>query len=133
MKKILLAIAILLIATSVQAHKKTYCRIIVKSAGISSNKVNISIDFGQESKTFDNNTLVDADGQPIEFNSVVDALNYLGDKGWDFEQAYQLPSNLQGEPPICYYLLSKNIDDETEDNFVTKAQYKAAHKKKKGE
>lgn len=133
MKKFLLAIAILLVATSVQAHKKAYCRIIVKSAGISSNKVNISIDFGQESKMFDNDTLVDANGQPMEFNSLIDALNYLGDKGWDFEQAYQVPSNLKDEPPICYYLLSKIIDNEAENDFVTKSQYKAAHKKKKAE
>lgn len=131
-RKFLLAIALLFFATGVQAHKKAYCRIVVTSA-IMSNKINISIDFGQESRTFDNNTLVDANGQPMVFNSIVDALNYLGSKGWDFEQAYQLPSNIKGESPVCYYLLSKNLDDESENEFLTKSQYKAAHKKKKGE
>lgn len=126
-------IATLFVATSVQAHKKVYCQITVTSMGIAQSKVNISIDFGQESKTFDNDTLVDAEGKPIEFNSLVDALNYLGERGWDFEQAYQVPSNLKDEPPICYYLLSKIIDNEAENDFVTKSQYKAAHKKKKAE
>jgi len=130
MKKLILILAILLAATSVHAHKKSYCRIAVKSAGISSGKINISIDFGQERKFIDNDTLVDEAGQPIEFNSLVDALNYLGGKGWDFEQAYQVPSNVQGEPPIYHYLLSKIIDDESDNGFITKSQYKAAHKKK---
>lgn len=133
MRRFLLAMVLLLVATGVQAHKKAYCRIIVTSVGLTSNKVTISIDFGQESRNFDNDTLVDANGEPIEFNSTIDALNYLGSKGWDFEQAYQIPSHLKDQPPTCYYLLSKSIDDETEDNFVTKAQYRAAHKKKKGE
>ena len=131
MRKLFLIIATLFVATSVQAHKKGYCQITVTSMGIAQSKVNISIDFGQESKTFDNDTLVDAEGKPIEFNSLVDALNYLGERGWDFEQAYQVPSNLKGEPPICRYLLSKVIDgDESENGFVTKSQYKAAHKNK---
>lgn len=130
MRKLFLIIATLFVATSVQAHKKVYCQITVTSK-IAQSKVNISIDFGQESKTFDNDTLVDADGKPIEFNSLVDALNYLGERGWDFEQAYQVPSNLKGEPPMCRYLLSKVIDgDESENGFVTKSQYKAAHKNK---
>lgn len=40
------------------------------------------MDYGQES--LHKNTLVDEDGRPIYFNSVVGMLNYMSERGWEF-------------------------------------------------
>lgn len=34
--------------------------------------------------------LVDENGKEIDFNSIVDAANYMSEKGWNFQQAYTL-------------------------------------------
>ena len=51
-------------------------------------KVNISIDYGQRQKLFSANVFLDEAGRPVEFNSVIDALNWLNSQGWEFVNAY---------------------------------------------
>lgn len=54
-----------------------------------SDKVTVEIDFGDERKFFADNRLKDpATGKPRAFNSMIDAMNYMGKQGWNFEQAY---------------------------------------------
>lgn len=49
----------------------------------------VSIDIGQRRTMFTNNTIIDpATGKTISFNSMVDAMNYMGESGWEFVQAY---------------------------------------------
>lgn len=70
------------------SSKFTYCE-LVGTAKFLSNKVTVEIDFGQELKFFADNRYKDpATGKPIVFNSMVDALNFMGDSGWEFVQAY---------------------------------------------
>ena len=40
---------------------------------------------------------VDENGEEIKFNSMVDAANYMVDKGWNFQQAY---SSAYGGKPV---------------------------------
>lgn len=40
------------------------------------------MDYGQESLA--KNTLVDENGKPIYFNSVIGMLNYMSERGWEF-------------------------------------------------
>ena len=88
MKRIIIfCLLTVLSAAGASAQSKVYCE-LVGTQGLFSKKVTIQVDFGQETKLFSNNTLVDDKGEAIVFNSMVDAMNYMGKLGWEFEQAY---------------------------------------------
>jgi hypothetical protein len=74
------------------------------------NKIILEIDFGQESKTFSskNKKLYDKNGKPMEFNSMVDALNYLSKVGYEYADGFK---NSSDDPPIYSYLLKKKTKD----------------------
>lgn len=100
-----------------------------------SKKVTLDVDFGQIQKFFDTNTfLVDKQtGKKIVFNSMVDAMNYFGRLGWNFEQAYVIPEinkslkGFGGGPQNVYHwLLSKTVtnDSEITQGITTKKDIK---------
>lgn len=65
-----------------------YCR-LVAIGKLFSNRVNIDVDFGDERKFFSDNRLRDEEtGRIKKFNTVVDALNYLGSQGWTLINAF---------------------------------------------
>lgn len=64
-----------------------YCQIIASSR-LLSNKVAIDIDFGEEKSIWRDNRLKTYDGKLKKFNTVIDALNYMGKDGWIFINAY---------------------------------------------
>ena len=76
MKRIFTIVAALMMVASLSAQKPytAYCSM---SGGSYS-----QVDYGQESLV--KNTLVDEDGKPIYFNSVVGMLNYMSERGWEF-------------------------------------------------
>jgi hypothetical protein len=91
MKKIIIA-AFLFISISSFAQDTTkveqYCRLVAINK-LLSNKVNIEVDFGQERKFFSDNRLRDEEtGKLKKFNSVTDALNYMGSQGWLLVNAF---------------------------------------------
>jgi len=64
-----------------------YCQVIA-TPRLLSNKVTIDIDFGDE-KSFWRDTRIKTDaGKLKKFNTVIDALNYMGKEGWIFINAY---------------------------------------------
>lgn len=46
----------------------------------------------------------DENGKNIEFNSMVDAMNYFGKQGWEFVQAYAVT---MGNQNVYHWLLKK--------------------------
>lgn len=99
MKKLIL-FSLLLSSLSTFAQDTTkveqYCR-LVSNGRLFSNKVNIDVDFGDERKFFSDNRMRDEEtGRLKRFNTVVDALNYLGSQGWVLVNAFpvQEGSNL---------------------------------------
>ena len=55
---------------------KVYCEIVSNYRNIFSNKTNVEFDFGQAAKFLSNDRqIVDDNGRPITFNSVLDAVN----------------------------------------------------------
>lgn len=81
--------------------KYVYCEVVATSV-LLSNKVRIQVDKGQEQSWFKSNTLKNSSGDNIQFNSVIDALNYFGDKGWEVIQAYTVTV---GNQNVYHYLL----------------------------
>ncbi len=75
---------------TVSFQKYMYCE-IVGNKKFMSNKLNITLDFGQAQKWLADNRLTDDNGKIISFNSMMDALNYMGKRGWKLVHAYTLP------------------------------------------
>ena len=55
--------------------------------------------------------MVDENGKEIDFNSMVDAANYMSEKGWNFQQAYT--SFYEGNV-IHHWIFYKEADSQEE-------------------
>lgn len=66
-------------------------------------------------------------GEEIKFNSMVDAANYMVDKGWKFQQAY---SSAFGGKPIIHWIFYKDADnmDKAREGIMTKTEYQKLKK-----
>jgi len=92
MKKLIIFSLILLGTLSSYAQTSNtkveqYCQIIA-TPSLFSNKVTIDIDFGEEKRVWKDNRLKTYEGKLKKFNTVVDALNFMGKDGWIFINAY---------------------------------------------
>ncbi len=63
------------------------------------------VDFGQAASYFEDKSLRDENGNRIVFNSMVDAMNYMGRDGWEFVQAYVVTV---GQQNVYHWLLKKS-------------------------
>ena len=100
--------------------KKVYCELLGTSK-LLSYKVTVTIDYGQAGGWFKDNRLANEDGKVKDFNSMIDAMNYMGEMGWNFEQAYVVTV---GQQNVYHWLLSKTIDADEEVQFNTKSTFK---------
>jgi hypothetical protein len=120
MKKISLIFIMFLVAIQFlhaqELQKFDYCE-IVGSTKLLSNKVTISIDFGQETKYFSDTRYKDENGKTKTFNSMIDAMNFMGKQGWEFVQAYAITysNNLD----IYHYVLKKKVIEEDTNHEKT--------------
>lgn len=125
MKKLLLSAILLFVAAATPAQTPAptpdeaqsalrdsyiYCQ-IVGTAKFMSNKLVITIDFGQEAKFFSDQRLRDQNGDPIVFNSMIDAMNWMGNDGWEFMQAYVVT---MGQQNVYHWLLKLNLSTLSE-------------------
>lgn len=120
MNKLLLFTVFMFCAYAGMAQQKNfaYCE-LVGTEKLLSTKVKVQVDFGQKSSFWKGVDFVrDANGKIVNFNSMVDAMNYMGSQGWEFVQAYVVTTNNQN---VYHWLLKKEIDQEEtkqmEDGF----------------
>jgi len=64
-----------------------YCQLIA-TPRLLSNKVTIDIDFGEQKSFWRDERLKTYDGKLKKFNTIIDALNFMGKEGWLFINAY---------------------------------------------
>lgn len=107
-----------------QDSQRVYCELLGYQKFLSS-KVIVSVDFGQETSFWTGTSkqyLVDKNGKAISFNSMVDAMNYMGRIGWKFEQAYVVTTSNQN---VYHWLLSKDVsaNEKSSTGFITKEQF----------
>lgn len=133
MKKLLFIVAMLFSATLFgQSPEPTrhfiYCELIGPNSFFSS-KVTFDIDFGQESGGWGlNYPLRDSTGKKIEFNSMVDAMNYMDADGWEFVQSYTT-SNTDKTIITYHWLLKKDVKNLTkEQQEAVTAKFKKKNK-----
>lgn len=115
------------VANTEKGTFKVYCEIVSNVRNLFSNKTNVEFDFGQASKFWSNDRqIVDENGRPITFNSVLDAVNYMSYRGWVFEQMYIVQSMSKGDSgsPAYHWIMSKEVSDISE---ITKGLYTQAN------
>jgi uroporphyrinogen-III synthase len=72
-----------------------------------STKLTIQIDFGQRTKFFSagkETILKDEEGKALDFNSMIDALNFMSQNGFEFVNAYAITLGSQN---VYHYILKK--------------------------
>jgi hypothetical protein len=90
--------------SELDSNQYIYCE-IVGYRKLLSNKVTIEIDFGQYRPRGKDNRLTDNQtGERINFNSMIDALNFMGKFGWEFVQAYAIT---MGSQNVYHFLMKK--------------------------
>lgn len=110
MKKIIIFATLQIAALNSIAQYDTtkveqYCQIIVTPA-LLSNKVTIDLDFGEQKSYWRDERLRTFDGKLKKFNTIIDALNFMGKEGWSFINAYSIKiANTQ----IYHYAFRKLI------------------------
>jgi hypothetical protein len=97
MKKIIYTAVFLILSYSSFAYTDTskveqYCQVIA-TPRLLSNKVTIDIDFGEEKSFWRDTRLKTYDGKIKKFNTIIDALNFMGKEGWVFINAYPVRNN----------------------------------------
>ncbi len=88
-------------------ERYVYCR-LVGLGKLFSTKVTVSIDYGESKGYWEDRRIKDErSGRVKVFNSMIDGMNYMGSKGWEFVQAYVISSSLG----LSYhYILKKKLD-----------------------
>jgi len=80
---------------------------IVGNSRFMSDKVTIEIDFGQNTTYFSTTrkeTIIkDASGNNIKFNSMIDAINFMSNQGYDFTQSYAVTVSNQ----VTFYAIMR--------------------------
>ena len=104
------SVLVLVLFFSIVSHAQTdttrieqYCQVIA-TPRLLSNKVTIDIDFGEEKDFWIDNRLRGYDGKLKKFNTIIDALNFMGREGWSFINAY--PVTL-GNTTIYHFAFKK--------------------------
>ena len=110
MKKLLIISIVLLNSFVSNAQADTtnveqYCQIIAKPR-LLSNKVTIDIDYGDEKSFWRDNRLKTDEGKLKKFNTIIDAMNYMGKEGWIFINAYPVR---MGETEIYHFAFKKQF------------------------
>lgn len=81
--------------TPLKDLKEEYIKWYSKGAGIGSLKIQVLIDFGQESRALSNREqlLLDSTGKKMEFNSDIDVLNFLFKNGYELIVPFRTESS----------------------------------------
>lgn len=108
MKEFIIITTVLLISIVSNAQNDTsrveqYCQLIVTQR-LLSNKVTIDLDFGEEKRFWKDTRLKSSDGNKKIFNTVIDAMNYMGIAGWIFINAYPVRT---GESETYHFAFKK--------------------------
>ena len=91
-----------------------YCQLIATQK-LLSNKVSIDIDFGEEKSFWRDTRLKTEAGGIKKFNTIIDALNYMGSEGWIFINAFPVR---MGETEIYHFAFRKYFSRSEAGNNV---------------
>lgn len=118
---LLVLILLPLIAIGQAEPKYVYCQVTAQEKFMSK-KVNVELDFGQKMKYMADNRLKDDKGNAIKFNTVIDALNYMGKQGWELVQTSAFAVNGLGGVQLLYLATMQKpfsmLDEEAKKEYM---------------
>lgn len=90
---------------------RVYCELVGYNPNVLGigNKVKVQVDFGEEHNFWGNDgrdILVDEKGKDIKFNSMVEAMNFMGEHGWRYQNSYVVTVSGQN---VIHWLLCKEL------------------------
>lgn len=70
------------------------------------------------------NNLRDENGKKIEFQTMVDAMNYMSKRGWDYVECVTYGDI--GKPEVVHYIFRKYVtkDEEAKENIYFESDFK---------
>ncbi|MFN2439371.1 MAG: hypothetical protein ABR503_09245 [Chitinophagaceae bacterium] len=84
MKKLFILLYFLFIGLIVIAQDSSWSHVsITVMPRVLSNKINVELDYGGETKFFSDTRMKNDEGKAVKFNSVADILNYMSREGWE--------------------------------------------------
>ena len=81
-----------------------YCEIVGYNKSILGQKIVITVDYGQNYNLFQPQKIKKTDGEVIVFNSMIEALNFMEDNGWQYVNNYAITMSNQN---VYHYLLKR--------------------------
>ncbi len=105
MKKVLLAICLLPNVLFAQKMER-YCELLATGRMLST-KVTIAVDFGEERAFFKDTRMRDDEGKLVKFNSLIDALNYMGSQNWKLVNAFPIAT---GNQNVLHFYFKQEYD-----------------------
>ena len=111
MKQLVFFTSLLVLVFNSNAQQDTtkveqYCEVIA-TGKLLSNRVTIDIDYGEERSFWKDHRLRNDEGKLKKFNSVIDAVNYLGKDGWRLVNAF--PVSTGNGPMVYHYVFKKEF------------------------
>lgn len=131
--KCLLVFCFALISSNAYSQHRYYCEVKGIEKELSSG-LKIIFDFGTKASyniwgdLSSKLKFVDDKGEEIKFNSMVDAANYMVERGWIFAQAY---SSVYGGNPVIHWIFYKDAEnmEKAREGIMTKTEYREMKKK----
>lgn len=90
----------------IEKIENRYIEIVGIQKGLFKRTVKIHIDFGQRNRAFTNKDVkvLDKDGKTMEFNSMMDVLNFFSNYGYKLADSYGLT---MGNSNVLHYVMEK--------------------------
>lgn len=133
--KLLLIFCLASFAEHIYAQQRYYCEVKGIEKELSSG-LKIIFDFGTKASynmwgdLSSKLKFVDENGEEIKFNSMVDAANYMVERGWIFQQAY---SSAYGGKPVIHWIFFKDAEniEKAKEGIMTKTEHQEKIKQQK--
>ena len=118
------------------AEHQFYCEVKCYEKGVKSNG-KVILEFGKvvskDVWNYPNRKVkfVDENGKVIKFKSMVDAANFLSERGWTLGQAYS--SSYVGKKTVKHWIFSKEADnyDAMKEGLVTQKEYRSMRREER--
>jgi hypothetical protein len=117
MKRIIIIVCIFLaFKSNAQDTTKVeqYCE-VVATPRLLSNRVTIDVDYGETRSVWKDNRLKDESGRLVKFNTLVDALNYMGRNAWRLVNAFPAYASANSAPVYHYVFRKEFLKSETSE------------------
>ena len=107
----LLCISITAAAQNNEGKRPVYCNVMGYTTW-GFGKIKVQLDMGDITRTKGFDAIYEANGKKKKFNTMMEVLNYMGERGWKAIGTYYITESPHQH--VVHYLMEKWISDESE-------------------